>query len=107
MTRFVDIVKKFVTPDMYGFAQETEEVMAAGVRAYVEPRRASKRWADLAAFSDASILFRFRFIPGLTVTHDMFVLFDGKRYRLLSVEDVRGRHMYIEALAEIWEPSMM
>ena len=61
---------------------------------------ALQRWVNLAAFSEATDLFRFRCIPGLTVTTDQFLICDDCRYDIVSVENVKGSGMYIEALAK-------
>ena len=66
----------------------------------------SQRWANLAAFSEATDLFRFRCIPGLTVTTDHFLIYDDCRYDIVSVEDVKGRGMYIEVLAKKEVPTV-
>ena len=52
------------------------------------------------AFSEATDLFRFRTIPGLTVTTEHVILCDDERYEITSVEDMKGRGMYLEALAK-------
>lgn len=56
--------------------------------------------ANLAAFSEATDLFRFRSIPGLTITTDHILVCDGGRYDITSVEDVKGHGMYVEVLAK-------
>ena len=85
--------------DAEGFSTE-EEVTVASIRVYREGRHGSSRWANLAAFSEATDLFRFRVIPGVTITPDYFIVMDGARYDITSVEDVRGRGMYLEVLAK-------
>lgn len=99
MNVFIDIVQKKVTTDDEGFKVETDEVLAS-VRAYREGRHGSEKWANRAAFSSATDLFRFRVIPGLEVTTDMAVLCGESRFQISSVEDVKGRGMYLEVLAE-------
>ena len=99
MNTFITIVEKQHTTDDEGFKTETD-VTVAEVRAYREGRHGSQRWANLAAFSEATDLFRFRCIPGLTVTTDQFLICDDCRYDIVSVENVKGRGMYIEALAK-------
>ncbi len=78
----------------------TEDPVLASVRAYREGRHGSERWANLAAFSEATDLFRFRRIPGLTVTTEMVLVCDDGRFQITSVEDVKGRGMYVEVLAK-------
>ena len=45
-------------------------------------------------------MFRFRVIPGLTVTTAYVILCGDDRFEITSVEDVKGRGMYIEVLAK-------
>ena len=104
MNAFIDIVQTDQTKDADGFVTSSDTVLAS-VRAYKEDRYGSKIWANRAAFSTASCLFRFRVIPGVTVDTKLQILCDGKRYKIISAEDVRGRGMYIEVLAERLEAS--
>jgi head-tail adaptor len=104
MTSFIDLVFTAVTTDAQGFATPVDTIVAS-VRAYREDRHGSERWANLATFSEATALFRFRSIPGVTITTAHSILCDGERYRITSVEDVRVRGMYIEALAKLVKPS--
>ena len=90
MNTFIDLVKKEVSVDAEGFKSE-KEVTLASVRAYREGRHGSERWANMAAFSEATDLFRFRVIPGVSVTTDLALLCDGDRFEITSVEDVKGR----------------
>ena len=39
-------------------------------------------------------------IPGIAITTDHIIVCDGGRYNITSVEDVKGRGMYIEVLAK-------
>lgn len=104
MNTQIQITQKQVTLDDEGFQTESDVVVAT-VRAYREGRHGSEKWANRAAFSEATDLFRFRTIPGLTVTTDMRLLCDGSVFEITSVEDVKGRGMYIEALAKEVQPS--
>ena len=99
MNGFADIVKTKQTKDSEGFTHSEDEVLAS-VRVYREGRHGSQRWANLAAFSEATDLFRFLCIPGLTVTADHFLITEDGRYDIVSVENVKGRGMYIEILAK-------
>ena len=99
MNGFADIVETRQVKDNDGFATTQDEVLAS-VRVYREGRHGSQRWANLAAFSEATDLFRFRCIPGLTVTIDHFLICSGERFNITSVENVKGRGMYIEVLAK-------
>lgn len=99
MNGFADIKQIQHTKDSEGFATETE-VTLASVRCYREGRHGSERWANLSTFSEATDLFRFRTIPGLTVTTEHFIVSGGERFDITSVEDVKGRGMYTEVLAK-------
>lgn len=104
MNTFIEIVEKRFTKDDEGFKTETD-VTVASVRAYREGRHGSRKWANMAAFSSATDLFRFRVIPGITVTTEMRILCDEHTFEITSVEDVKGRGMYLEVLAQEVKPS--
>ena len=104
MNAFIDIIKPVITKDAEGFKVSTDEILAS-VRAYREGRHGSERWANRAAFTDATDLFRFRCIPGLKITTDMVITCADGRFEITSVEDVKGRGMYIEVLAKEVKPS--
>lgn len=99
MNGFADIVKTKQVKDSEGFTRSEDEVLAS-IRVYREGRHGSERLANLAAFSEATDLFRFRCIPGLTITTEHFLICDGERFNITSVENVKGRGMYIEVLAK-------
>ena len=99
MNGFADIIEVRHVKDSEGFSSTVDEVLAS-VRIYREGRHGSQRWANLAAFSEATDLFRFRCIPDLTVTTDHVIVCGGDRYDIVSVEDVKWRGMYVEVLAK-------
>ena len=104
MNTFLDILEKKITTDAEGFKSE-QEVVLASVRAYREGRHGSEKWANRAAFTDATDLFQFRVIPDITVTTDLRILCDGHTFEITSVENVKGRGMYLEVLAREVKPS--
>ena len=104
MNGFADIIRVKRIKDSEGFSSSEDEILAS-VRIYREGRHGSQQWANLAAFSEATDLFRFRAIPGVDVTTDHVIVCDGGRYDITSVEDVKGRGMYIEVLAKRSEPT--
>ena len=104
MNHYIDIQEKRPAVDAEGF-RVMEQVTVATVRAYREGRHGSERWANRAAFTDATDLFRFRVIPNLEITTDMVILCDSRIFEITSVEDVKGRGMYIEVLAREVHPS--
>ena len=99
MNGFADIVATKRVKDSEGFSTTVDEVLAS-VRVYREGRHGSQRWANLAAFSEATDLFRFRTIPDLKITTDHFILCNDERFNIISVEDIKGRGMYTEVLAK-------
>lgn len=105
MNTFIDIISTVTTKDSEGFAI-TNDTILASMRAYKEDRHGNEWWANMAAFSSASSLFRFRKISGLNITTEMIIVCADGRYRVLNVEDVRGRGMYVEVLAEKLEPTV-
>lgn len=73
MNKFIEIMQKQIALDDEGFQTETDVVLAT-VRAYREGRHGSEKWANRAAFSEATDLFRFRIIPNVKITTDMRIL---------------------------------
>lgn len=105
MNTFIDIISTVPIKDKEGFAKKVDNVLAS-VRAYKEDRHGSEKWTNMASFSNASSLFRFRIIPGISVTTEMVIACEDGRYQIISVEDVRSRGMYHEILAEKLEPTV-
>ena len=99
MNARISIVAESVTKDAEGFATKTDTILAS-IHAYREGRHGSQKWVNRAAFSEATDLFRFRVIPGLAITTEHVILCDGERYEITSVEDVKGRGMYLEILGK-------
>lgn len=99
MNGFADIIVTKRIKDSEGFTATVDEILAS-IRVYREGRHGSQCWANLSAFSEATDLFRFRTIPGVEITTDCIIVCDGGRYEITSVEDVKGRGMYIEVLAK-------
>ena len=104
MNTFIDIVEKVTIKDAEGFKIEVDNIIAS-VRAYREGRHGNEKWANRASFSEATDLFRFRSIPGLTITTSMVLIHSDKKFEITSVEDIKGRGMYIEVLAKEVIPS--
>lgn len=98
MDTFVDVFSTEPVKDPEGFSYIRDTILAT-VHAYREDQHGSERWSNMAAFSEATSLFRFRKIPGLEITTAHVLVCDTGRYNIVSVEDVKGRGMYIEALA--------
>ena len=104
MNTLIDIVEKVTIKDAEGFRTEVDNIVAS-VRAYREGRHGNEKWANRAQFSEATDLFCFRRIPNVTVTTAMVVVNNEGRFEITSVEDIKGRRMYIEVLAKEVKPS--
>ncbi|MEA4824068.1 MAG: head-tail adaptor protein [Clostridiaceae bacterium] len=104
MDTFIDIIEIVTIKDSEGFSTEVDNIVAS-VRAYREGRHGTEKWANRAAFSEATDLFRFRRIPGVAVTTSMIIINEAYRFEITSVEDVKGRGMYSEVLAKEVRPS--
>ncbi len=102
MNVFIKILSLLASTDSEGFNISGDTVLA-NVRAFKEERHGNEKWSNRASFSNATALFRFRTIPGLTVTNKHIIICNGERYNITSVEDVKGRGMWIETLASIEE----
>ena len=105
MRFFIKIVSAVSEKDAQGFSRNDYTILA-NIRAYKEERHGNQSWKNRAAFSQATCLFRFRKIPGVEVDTTHFILCGDDRYNIISVEDVRGRGMYIEVLADKVIPSV-
>jgi len=105
MNAFINIVTAEPVKDDEGFVNTGDTVLAS-VRAYKEERHGNEKWANRAAFSAATALFRFRKIPLIEIDSSLYISCACDRYRILSAEDVKGRGMYVEVLAEKLEPSV-
>lgn len=104
MNTFIDIIETVTIKDSEGFSTEVDNIVAS-IKAYREGRHGTEIWANRAAFSEATDLFRFRCIPGVNVTTAMLIACEDGRFEITSVEDVKGRGMYIEVLAKEVKPS--
>jgi len=105
MNTFIEIITTEPVKDDEGFVKTGDNILAS-VRAYKEDRHGNEKWANRAAFSTATALFRFRRIPGLSVDTSFVITCADGRFRILSAEDVKGRGMYTEVLAEKTEPTV-
>jgi len=93
----VTIIRVHHEKDVDGFSQPRDEVLAR-VRVYHEQRHGNVKWANRAAFSEATALFRFRMIPGVAVEPLYILVCSAGRFEVLSVEILRG--LYVEALCK-------
>lgn len=99
MNKPAKLCEKVSIIDSEGFSGLTVAIIS-DIRVFVEGRHGSEKWANLTAFSEATELFRFRKIPQIEITTSMYILYNGNEYNILSVENVKGRDMYVEVLAK-------
>lgn len=99
MSTFIDIIEPRKVKDESGFVT-VKDVILASVRAYKEMRHGTRVWANRAAFSKATVLFKFRKIDNLKIGTSHVIVCDTGRYRIFSIEDVKNRGMYMEALCD-------
>ena len=104
MRTAVTLIRTVTEKDSEGFARKTDKTVAV-FRAYREGRHGSVRWANLAAFSSATDLFRTRILPGITVSVGDTLLCGEERFEVTSVENIKGRGMYLEILAKKVSPA--
>ena len=99
MNTQIDIISTAPVKDADGFVTNGDHIVVS-IRAYKEDRHGNEKWANMAAFSEATALFRFRKIPNVEITTSLFIICGDEQYRIISAEDVRGRGMYVEVLAK-------
>ncbi len=103
MTTQISLVSYTTTYDSEGFSTRTAGT-PKNVKAYREGRHGSEAWRNRAAFSTATDLFVIR-DPGIPVTTDMAIICGSDTFEITSVENVKGRGMYLEILAKEVKPS--
>lgn len=85
--------------DEEGFSNMVSHPIAC-VRAYKEDKNTTEKWANKALLEDVTTLFQIRYIPNIRITTDMQIeCFDGT-YDIKSVENIKGRNMYLQILAK-------
>lgn len=91
------VSSKVLTKDGEGFAAETlAEVLTT--RGYREGRHGNEAWRNRASFTDATDLFIFR-KPAIEIKTDMVIVCGGGKFEIVSIENVKGRGMYLSVLA--------
>ncbi len=95
----ITILETKMVKDKDGFVSPAD-VPVASVRAYKEDKNTTEKWTNRAIFQQASALFRFRYIPRTVITTDMKIECADGKYNIMSVENIKGRNMYIEVLAK-------
>lgn len=99
MNKFIKIKSIQNVKDDEGFSTKQETIIAS-VRGYREGRHGSEKWANRTTFTEATDLFVIRVIPNTKLTTDMIINCDDENFEITSIEDVKGRNMYIEILAK-------
>lgn len=99
LNKFLEIKSIQNIKDDEGFSTK-QEVIIAKVRGYREGRHGSEKWANRTTFTEATDLFIIRNIPDVKLNTDMVIFCDGENFEITSIEDVKGKNMYIEILAK-------
>lgn len=99
MNKFIEIKSIQNVKDRDGFSSK-QEITIAKVRGYREGRHGSEKWANRTTFTEATDLFIIRSLRNIKLTTDMVILCDGENFEITSIEDVKGKNMYIEILAK-------
>ena len=98
LNTLINIITTEPVKDAEGFVSRGDTVLAT-VHAYFEQKNSTERWRSMAQNNDVNALFRLRTIPELELNNRHIIVCEGKRYNIYSVENVRGRGMYLEVLA--------
>lgn len=99
MNKFIEIKSIQNIKDEEGFST-TQDTTIAKVRGYREGRHGSEKWANRTTFTEATDLFVIRSIPNVKLDTDMVIICDDENFEITSIENVKGRNMYIEILAK-------
>ena len=99
MNKFIEIKSIQNIKDEEGFST-TQNTTIAKVRGYREGRHGSEKWANRTTFTEATDLFVIRAIPNVKLNTDMVIICDDETFEITSIENVKGRNMYIEILAK-------
>ena len=99
LNKFLEIKSIQNIKDSEGFSTK-QEVTIAKIRGYREGRHGSEKWANRTTFTEATDLFIIRNIPGVKLNTDMVIFCDEENFEITSIEDVKGKNMYIEILAK-------
>lgn len=91
------------SPDSEGFKTLTKTPVVT-CKAYREGRHGSEAWRNRAAFTDATDRFVIR-DPHLAIKTDMEIVCGSQTFQITSVENVKGRGMYLEILGREVVPS--
>ncbi len=97
MKTTIDIIDTVISKDSEGFSSKEEQAISR-VRAYMDERHGSRKWANMAVFSKADATFQIRRLPSVTVTPGMLIRCDTGDYKVLSVENISS--LYVEIAAE-------
>lgn len=99
MNKFIEIKSIQNVKDSEGFSSK-QEVTIAKVRGYREGRHGSEKWANRTTFTEATDLFVIRSLRDIKLTEDMVISCDDEDFEITSIEDVKGKNMYVEILAK-------
>jgi hypothetical protein len=111
MVHWIHIMSKATEKDPSGFDVFVRYDHVMSIRATMERKKANEFWANIATFSKADTLFRFRKKPGIGIDASMAILIGNldnplvATYNILSVDEIKGAGLYYEVFAELIAPS--
>ena len=98
MNSFIDIISTEPVKDADGFVNHGDTILTS-VRAYFEQKNSTEKWRNMSQSSEVNAMFRLRVVPDLELNNRHVIACEGNRYNIFSVENVKGRGMYLEVLA--------
>lgn len=101
MKHQLQVLTPTMSTDASGFHSRSTKLKAS-VQAAVEHRHATSSWVNRAAFTQATILFRFRTHPQWAVDERDLIDYHGTLWAIDSIENIGSR--YIEVLAHRKDP---
>lgn len=89
----VAIIRREYLKDSEGFPV-TQDYLLGVEPAQIDRRAVTDRWLNNAMLQDASAIVRIR-MPRYSVTTDNVMVIQGRRYNILSVENVHSRNRWL------------
>lgn len=101
MTKKIKIFTPSFIKDKDAFS-ERSLVLIKEVYAYQEDKNTTERWANNTILEDATCMFTFRYIDG--ITNEIIIECENRKYFAISVENVRHKNRYIQVVAKLEVP---
>ena len=111
MRHWIHIVRKVTENDSAGFEVFVEYEHIMSTRATMELKQMNEFWINIATFSKADTLFKFRKKPGIEFDASMVILIGNLdnpntgTYNILSIDETKSANLYYEVFAQLVLPS--